>query len=150
VMIIGPDTVANVANGIQALYDQLKESVSLGIDPLQNPKKFKNRNAQRKWEKEMREKIASARGAATSLQDTIEAAYQTPTEVLRGCVFSSDPNCAQLYYEEGIDPVYRYTPPNGFAGFSGLPVPIIFIVQNQLTGQMYFGTPVFLPAPASP
>lgn len=95
----------------------------------------------------MRDKISAAGAAATTVQDAIYASYQTPTEVLRGCVFTSDPNCVQLYYDEGFDPVYRYTPPSGFSGFSGIPVPIIFIAQNQLTGLMYFGTPPFLPAP---
>ncbi len=147
VMIIGPDTVADVSNGIQGLFDALKEGVSYGIDPLQNPKKYRNRDEQKKHLKGLKEKIKAAQGAANTLQDTIENSYQNPDEVLPGCVFTTDPSCAQLYYDGGINPVYRYNPPDGYAGFSGLPVPIIFIVQNQLTGMMYFGTPVFVPAP---
>jgi hypothetical protein len=146
-MIIGPDTINDVSNGVKSMYDKIKEAVSFGINPITNPKKYKNRNQQKKFQKELKQKIDGAQSAANKVQQTIENTYSYPSEVLRGCVFTSIPGCAQLYYEDGIDPVYRYNPPSGFSGFSGLPVPIIFIVQNQLTGEMYFGTPIFMPAP---
>ncbi len=147
VMMIGPDTINDVSNEVKSTYDKIKEAVSFGINPINNPKKYKNRNQQNKFVKQLKKKIAGAQGAANALQNTIANTYSYPDQVLRGCVFSSDPSCSQLYYEDGFDPVYRYNPPSGFSGFSGLPVPIIFIVQNQLTGEMFFGTPVFLPAP---
>jgi hypothetical protein len=62
----------------------------------------------------------------------------------------SDPNCVQLRFDSGIKSVYTYSPPPGFKCFSGLPLPIPFIVQDQLTGLMYFGTPAFLPTPKEP
>jgi hypothetical protein len=147
VMIVGPDTFADVSNGVQSLFDSIKQAVSYGISPLTNPNKYKNRSQQKKHQKALKMKIAAAQSSANALQNTIANTYSYPGEVLRGCVFSSIAGCAQLYYEDGFDPVYRYDPPSGFSGFSGLPVPIVFIVQNQLTGEMYFGTPIFLPAP---
>ena len=48
-------------------------------------------------------------------------------------------------YPDGFQSVYHYAGPGGGAGLGGLPVPIIFIVRNNVSGQMYFGTPVFLP-----
>lgn len=46
--------------------------------------------------------------------------------------------------------MYRYTAPAGPTSLSGLPVPIVFIGSDQYTGLMYFGTPIFFPAPKKP
>jgi hypothetical protein len=71
-----------------------------------------------------------------------------PTGVDRPCLFSAAPDCAQLLFDAGFRPVYRYTPPPGFGSFTGLPLPIVFLVYNYRDNTMYFATPPFLPAPA--
>jgi hypothetical protein len=147
VMIIGPDTVADTVNGVKDLFQKMKDGFSYGLDPKNNPKQFKNFNELKKYLKEMKAKLLAVKKSVTGLQDTIDNAYQAADDVLPGCIFTADPACAQLIYNDGIKPVYRYTAPPGLQSLGGLPVPIIFIVQNQYTGLMYFGTPAFMPAP---
>lgn len=147
VMIIGPDTVAELGASVNDLFAKLKQGFSFGLDPKNNPKKFKNLNEAKKYWDEIKAKLKAARGAADTVQKIIENSYQTATSVERGCIFTSDATCNQLYYENGINPVYRYTPPPGFGGLGGLPVALVVIVQNQMDGLMYFDTPIFLPAP---
>lgn len=150
VMIVGPDTAADVTNGIKDVYEKMKEGFSYGLDPNNNPKGYKNYNDAKKHLKEFMDRMKAIQQSVTGLQDTIDNAYQTADAVLPGCIFTSDPTCAQLIYNDGFRPVYRYTPPPGFQSLGGLPAAIIFIVQNQYTGLMYFGTPLFLPAPRNP
>lgn len=150
VMIVGPDTVAALGNAIQDLFQKMKDGFSYGLDPKNNPKKYKNGNEAKKHLKEFKGKLDAIKQSVTNLQDTVDNVYQTADDVMPGCVFTSDPSCMQLIYNEGFKPVYRYTPPPGFASLGGLPVPIVFIVQNQYTGLMYFGTPLFMPAPKLP
>jgi len=150
VMIIGPDTVAATGGALTDLFKKLKDGFSYGLDPKNNPKGFKNLNQVKKYLKDLMAKLKDVGKSVTALQDVIDKSYQTAGDVLPGCIFSSDPKCAQLYYPNGIAPTYRYTPPPGSSGLGGLPVPIIFIVQNLHDGLMYFGTPAFLPAPKKP
>lgn len=150
VQIIGPDTIAAAGNAVTDLFQKLKDGFSYGLDAKNNPAKFKNFNQAKKVAKDLLAKLKAVGKAVTTLQDVIDASYQTAGDVLPGCIFTSDPECAQLYYPTGINPVYRYTPPPGSGGIGGIPVPIIFIVQNLYTGLMYFDTPSFLPAPKKP
>ncbi len=147
VMIIGPDTVSDTTNGVQDLFKNMKDGFSYGLNVVTNLKKYKNFNQAKQHMKEFMAKLKAIKQSVTNVQDTIDNAYQAADDVLPGCIFTSDPSCAQLVYYDGIKPVYRYTAPAGLTSLSGLPVPIIFIVQNQHTGLMYFGTPAFFPAP---
>jgi len=150
VQIIGPDTIAAAGSAVTDLFQKLKDGFSYGLDAKNNPSKFKDFNQAKKVAKDLLAKLKAVGKAVTTLQDVIDASYQTAGDVLPGCIFTSDPECAQLYYPDGIKPVYRYTPPPGSGGIGGIPVPIIFIVQNLYTGLMYFDTPSFLPAPKKP
>jgi hypothetical protein len=93
--------------------------------------------------------VKALKAALGNLDAVIERqaklAFQSPDAVLGGCVFTSDPECRQLVYDEGILPVYTYAPPPGFASLGGLPLPIEFIVYNVVDSGMYFGTKAFLP-----
>lgn len=145
VMIIGPSTISEAGTAITDLFNKLKEGFSYGLDPATNPLRFKNLDDAKKRMDGLMTKLQDVGKAVTGLQDVIDNAYQRPSSVDRGCVFSPDITCSQLIYDNGFKPVYVYKPPPGFGSLGGLPVPIIFIVQNQLTGAMYFGTPIFLP-----
>jgi hypothetical protein len=149
VMIIGPDTVADTSNGIGDLFKKMKEGFSYGTDPKNNPLKFKNFDEAKQVMKGFMAKMKAIKDSLGTLTDTIGNSYQSPDNVVPGCIFTSDPACVELIYENGIKPVYRYTAPPGLQSLSGLPVPIIFIVQNY-NGLMYFGTPLFMPAPKKP
>jgi hypothetical protein len=150
VMIIGPDTVDATAGAVTDIHKKLKDGFSYGLDPKNNPKAFKNFNQVKTYVKTLVGKLKDVGKSVTALQDVIDSSYQTAGAVIAGCIFSSDPSCVELFYPDGIKPTYRYTPPPGTTGLGGLPVPIIFIVQNLYTGLMYFDTPAFLPAPKAP
>jgi len=149
VLIIGPDTISAAGSAITDLFKKLKDGFSYGLNPETNPLRFKNLDDAKKRYDELMKKLRAVGASVTNLQNEIDNAYQRPTEVERGCVFAGDPTCSQLIYADGFKPVYSYTPPPGFGSLGGMPVPIIFIVQNQLTGDMYFGTPYFMPVPAA-
>ena len=142
VAVIGPDQ-ANAAGGaVTELYNNMKKGFSVGKDAKNNPDAYKNANQIKADIKKMKDKLA----------DLADNSYQSPDDVIRGCIFTSDSSCSQLTYDDGIAPVYTYSPPPGFGGLGGLPVPIIFIVydlnpQSQSAQTAYFGTPAFLPVP---
>jgi hypothetical protein len=136
VMIIGPTLLANTGQSINALLQGIKNAYSFGLDPANNPLRCRNAN-------QCHDKLKKLKDA--------ESFFQRPTRVTRGCVFApTAPGCVQLHYDGGIESVYQYAPPAGLGPYSGLPVPIVIIVQDQLTGLMYFGTPSFLPSPPPP
>ena len=150
VMIVGPDTVGDVVNTVKELYQKMKDGFSVGLDAAKNVKRYKSFDQVKKHLQEFKAKLLAIKKSVTGLQDLIDNAYQTPDDVLPGCIFPFNPDCAQLIYNDGIKPVYRYTAPPGLTSLSGLPVPVVLIVQNQYTGLMYFGTPIFFPAPKKP
>lgn len=149
VMMIGIDTMEAGAAGVKSLYDSLKSATSYGTNPANNPLRARNLGQIKRITDEMYAKLKAVKNSFNQLKDVIDGSYQTPTGVLPGCIFSADPRCTQLIYDDGIRPVYRYTPPPGWGGLGGLPAAVIFIVQAD-TGNMYFGTPLFLPAPKRP
>jgi len=150
VMIIGPDTVAAAGSAISGLYTNMKKAFSVGQNPLTNPQRYKNFNNAKKDISDMQKAIKGVGTSFGNLQKVVASAYQTASDVLGGCIFTSDPACNELIYENGIAPVFRYTPPPGYGALTGLPAAIIFIVQNMNTGLMYFATPEFMPSPALP
>ena len=147
VMVVGPDTVNAAGGAITDLFQKLKAGFSHGLDPQNNPQRFRNIDDAKKAFSALFAKLKAVGQAVTNLQDVIANAYQTPGGIARGCIFTSDRSCSQLTFDEGIKTVYSYSPPQGYSTLSGLPVPIIFIVQDQLNGTMYFGSPAFLPTP---
>lgn len=149
VMMIGLDTIEAGATGVKSLYDSLKSATSYATNPSNNPLRARNLGQIKRITDEMYAKLKAVKNSFDQLKDVIDGSYQTPTGVLAGCIFSADPRCTQLIYDDGIRPVYRYSPPPGWGGLGGLPAAVIFIVQSD-TGNMYFGTPLFLPAPKRP
>jgi hypothetical protein len=84
-------------------------------------------------------------GKANGVAEAVGGAFQGAGQGYRGCLFSSSPSCSQLVFPNGFKSVYTYNPPAGFQGFSGLPVPIIFMLFDKTHGVVYIDTPVFLP-----
>lgn len=152
VMIIGPTLLAATGQSINDLLEGIKKAYSYGLDPANNPLRCRNANQCHDKLKDLREAIETNLVDPTNnLFKVAESFYQRPTRVTRGCVFApTAPGCVQLHYDGGIESVYQYAPPAGLGPYSGLPVPIVIIVQDQLTGLMYFGTPSFLPSPPPP
>jgi hypothetical protein len=152
VMIIGPTLLANTGQSINALLQGIKNAYSYGLDPANNPARCRNANECYDKVKKLREAIEeNLVNPTNNLFKVAESFFQRPTRVTRGCVFApTAPGCVQLHYDDGFKSVYQYAPPAGLGPYSGLPVPIVIIVQDQLTGLMYFGTPSFLPSPPDP
>ena len=98
--------------------------------------------------KELKSKLKEVLDSAGALADTVERSFQGTDEEAEDCLFSNHPECTQLLFSDGFDSVYRYSGPGGGSGLGGLPVPIVFIVRNNVSGQLYISTPVFLPTPA--
>jgi len=146
VTIIGPDIVANAKEVLEDWWGKLKSAASFGKNALTNPDKFKNIDEV----KNAKDQLTSTVTQITTLQGELKLIandmIQTVGEIERGsCIFSADAVCSQLVFGDGIASVYSYTPPEGLASLSGLPLPMLMIVENKRTGQMFFATPVFLP-----
>lgn len=150
VMIIGPDITGNAVAAVTDLLDAIKDGFSFGKDALTNPKRYRNQDEAQKTKKEIKKRVKALQDGAQGLFDVTSSMYQSPGEVERGCIFDANPDCRQLHYEDGFASVYSYSPPPGFLCYSGLPLPIPIVVQDQVSGLMYFGTPAFLPTPKLP
>jgi hypothetical protein len=135
VVMIGPDVIAPV----KPVVDKIKTRMMTANGG------YKNGSEIYKDLMEFKQKLeAGITGvdAANILANT----FQTAKLGMKGCIFSNSPTCAELIYPDGFEPVYTYTPPGNLANdFSGLPVPIVFMVQSKVSGAMFFDTPVFLP-----
>ncbi len=150
VMIIGPDITNNTVAAVKDLLDAIKDGFSFGKDALTNPKRYRNQDEAQKTKKELKKRVKALQDGAQGLFDVTSSMYQSPGEVERGCIFDANPDCRQLHYGDGFASVYTYAPPPGFLCYSGLPLPIPIIVQDQVSGLMYFGTPAFLPTTKLP
>lgn len=155
VMVIGPNLLTAAKNAAETFVTALKEGFSLNIQPNLNAKAYRNPDKVRQDVSAFVTLVKQALGDVdVVVQQQAKLVFQSPDSSLNGCVFTNVPGCRQLVYDNGFQPVYTYTPPPGYGGFSGLPVPIVFIVYNAATGVMYFGTPPFLPcqppAPGQP
>jgi hypothetical protein len=146
VMVIGPDLFLETKEEGEDFVQKLKDGYSTNIEPLTNSKRYKNANEVKKGVSEMLKVVKNGLADVNQfVSQQAKLVFQSPDEVMNGCLFSADPACRQLVYSNGFKPVYTYSPPQGFASFGGLPVPIIFIVYNAADGGMSFGTPSFLP-----
>ena len=150
VMIIGPDITSDAVAAVTGLLGNLKDGFSVGKDAATNPNAFKNQDAAQKTKKKIDAAGKNIQKGTQGLLDVTARMHQDVEDAEKGCIFDADPNCVQLRFDSGIKSVYTYSPPPGFLCFSGLPLPIPVIVQDQLTGLMYFGTPAFLPTPKVP
>ena len=150
VMIIGPDITANAVAAVSDLLAAIKDGFSFGKDALTNPKRYRNQDEAQKTKKELRKRVKALQDGGQALFDVTSSMYQSPEEVERGCIFDANPDCRQLHYPDGFASVYSYAPPPGFLCYSGLPLPIPIIVQDQVSGLMFFGTPAFLPTAKLP
>lgn len=146
VMVIGPDLFVKTQEGGEDFIKKLKDGYSTNIEPLTNTKRYKNANEVKDGLSKMLDVVKNGLADVNKLvSKESKLVFQSPDEVMNGCLFSADPTCRQLIYNNGFQPVYTYSPPPGFELLGGLPVPIIFIVYDAADGGMYFGTPVFLP-----
>ncbi len=145
VMIIGKDITDEAVAAVTGLLDAMKEGFSFGKDAATNPKRYRNQDEAQKTKKELKKRVKALQDGAQSLFDITASMYQSPVEVEHGCIFDANPDCVQLHYGDGFRSVYKYSPPPGFQCLTGLPLPIPIIVQDQVSGLMFFGTPAFLP-----
>lgn len=81
-------------------------------------------------------------GAAGMIPDyAVANSMQKPAKVLHGCIYSSDPTCAELVYLAGFNSVYGQDP-----GALAIPLPVIVLVRSPANGQPQIGTFVFMPS----
>lgn len=141
VMVIGPDLISSTADQVQKLQDGFNKNVA---EPLKNLKRYKNAD---QVKNDLAKMVKFFQQATTDINNVVaqqsKLVYQTPDDVLNGCVFSSDPACRQLVYSDGFLPVYTLPPAGQSLG--GFPLPVVVVVYNAATTRMSFGTPVFLP-----
>jgi hypothetical protein len=148
VFLIGPSILSPVSPFIEKLQNGQKYGQAL--NPVADDGKYKSYGEIFKDLYGLWQALKAIQEATPGLANVINYAVQSPESVLRGCIFSSSPACGELLYPNGFNSVYEYAPPAGFEMFTGLPLPIVFMVFNSQTGTMYFGTPPFFPTPPAP
>ncbi len=139
VALIGPDVLTAAKGTIDKITGAWGAAPGSGYTSADQVKKDL---------KELKSKLKEVLDSAGALADTVERSFQGTDEEAEDCLFSNHPECTQLLFSDGFDSVYRYSGPGGGSGLGGLPVPIVFIVRNNVSGQLYISTPVFLPTPA--
>lgn len=129
VFVIGP----SILNLLKPVLDRSKEVFTAAKDAKKNLRALFDALK------------ALVESANTDVNKAAARARQLPTGTDRPCVFSLDPECTQLLYDDGFASVYEYTPPPGFENFSGLPLPTVFLVWNARRDTYFLATPPFLP-----
>ncbi|CAG0949055.1 Serine/threonine-protein kinase PK-1 [Burkholderiales bacterium] len=152
VMVIGPSLFTDAYAGINQTIEKMKEALSYGQNVLTNPNKVKDADDLFKIHDEFKEKVDEViNSGSNTLKKAAKQFYQSPQYLETSCVFTSGLPCKQLHYGlDGFESVYEYQPPPGFAALTGIPVPIIFIVQDPVTGDAHFGLYPFLPTVPAP
>jgi len=145
VFVIGPSLIDDVQPFITKFQNAMKFRQTL--NPQADDGKYKSAKEIKRDLKDFKTALEELQQGAQDLVETIARIEQTPTGVDRPCLFDASPDCGQLLFEAGFRSVYKYSPPPGFEGFTGLPLPIVFIVYNYRNNTMYFATPPFLPTP---
>ena len=148
VFIIGPSIIGSV----DAIITKLKDSMKFRKtpDPVADDGKYKSAGEIKRDLKDFYQALKDLSAGTEGLVEDIRNIEQTPTGVDRPCLFDANPDCGQLLFDVGFRSVYKYRPPEGFENFTGLPLPIVFIVYNYRNNTMYFSTPPFLPTLAPP
>lgn len=139
VILIGPDMVSATKD----VFDKIS-----GAWSAKPGSSYKSSSEVKKDLKALKGALKSLLDSADAAADTVERAFQGTDEESEDCLFSNHPECTMLLFSDGFDSVYHYSGPGGGTGLGGLPVPIPFIVRNNVSGQIYISTPVFLPTPA--
>lgn len=139
VYIIGP----SITNPVSSIYSAIKSGAGVGS----NAGTYTNLNQIVKDVKTLRNTITTLQNSVGSVANAIANAQQQPSQVSSSCLFLQAP-CGELIYPNGFSSVYQYTPPPGFGSFVGLPVPIILMVYDSVSGRMFFDRPEFFPTPA--
>lgn len=155
VTIVGPDLVtgtkAFVKNFIGGLWETLKKGASLGRDALTNPDRFQSVDDLFDLKDQIKKGVKELVGLHGEYKLIADSLYQSPTGVdLGGCIFVGAPNCTQVLFDDGIGSVYTYAPPDGLSTLSGIPLPILIMIEDKRTGRMFFATPLFMPQTPSP
>jgi hypothetical protein len=149
VFMIGPDLFTQILAAGTDFTKNLKNGYSLGQNAVNNSGRYVNANQIKNDLSQFVKAIKKIKTSFTNLNNVVAAEaklfMQSPNQVSYGCIFDSSSACRELVYTNGFQPVYSYDPPPGFKSIGGLPVAIIMIVFNKATGDMYFGTPEFLP-----
>ena len=141
VILVGPD-VLDLAS---PLIDKIKNAWKVGPTG-DTSNKYKSMDAVKKDLKALKKGLEEIAAATEGMVENIEKMFQPTDEWPEDCLFSAHPECTQLVYPDGFESVYHYSGPSGGTGLGGLPVPIVFIVRNNVSGQIYISTPVFLPS----
>jgi hypothetical protein len=136
VILIGPD----LFNSVQALIQKIKDSTTLANG-------YKNMDEAYADFDKIKASLEAVLGGAQGVVDQAKKAFQSTKLADKPCLFIGDPTCVQLFYPDGFNSVYTYSPPEGFGGFTGLPLPIVFIIKNNVNGQVLIDTPPFFPTP---
>jgi beta-lactam-binding protein with PASTA domain len=147
--VIGPSLLADVNAGFRGAIAKFEDAMSYGKDAVSNPNAVRNSDDLFKIHDEFKEKVDAFFESASSTQRKfVERLYQSADSIEPGgCVFSSVVPCQQLTYPDGFKSVYEYSPPAGFSGVIGIPAAIIFMVQDNVTGEMFIKTVAFMPTP---
>jgi hypothetical protein len=148
VYVIGPTLIDQVIPFVNKFKDSWKYKKIL--NPIANDGKYKSYAQIKKDLLAFKKSLEGLLTGTEDLVDNIKKLQQVPSDIDRPCVFDGDPNCTQLIWEAGFDSVYKYSPPDGFENFTGLPLPIVFLVYNHRNNTMYFATPPFFPTPKPP
>ena len=147
VILIGPDQVNNLASLILSIKKGMKYKDV--IIPGANDGKYQNAGQLVGDLFSLRKAAVKAQGALGKLLASFQNMFQPPESADQGCIFSSSPTCGELLYPDGFKTVYEVEPAPGMVSFTGLPVPIVFLVYNKSNGVMYFDTPAFFPTMAA-
>jgi beta-lactam-binding protein with PASTA domain len=147
ITIIGPDVATNAAEVITDWRNKIQSGWSFARDALTNPDRFRNIDEI----EDLRERVSMGLTQLGTLQSDFKnianSAQQSASTVEFGCIFVTGRRCTQLVFDDGITPVYTYKPPGTLAlGFTGLPLPMLMLIEDKRTGRAFFGTPVFFPS----
>ena len=150
VTIVGPDLVKGtkdfVTNALTGLWESLKKGASLGRDALTNPDRFQSADDLFELKEQLKKGVKELTGLHGEYKIVADSLYQSPTGVDRGgCIFVGAPTCTQVLFDDGIGSVYTYAPPDGLATLSGIPLPILIMIEDKRSGRMFFATPLFIP-----
>ncbi|WP_028605726.1 FG-GAP repeat domain-containing protein [Ottowia thiooxydans] len=138
VVLLGPDLLSAASDAVDKIKAAWKATPGSAYTSSSQIKKDM---------KELKGALQGVVDAAGAAAEVAQRSFQGTDEEAEACLFDSHPDCTQLLFSDGFDSVYHYTGPTGGTGLGGLPVPITFIVRNNVSGQLYISTPVFLPTP---
>ena len=147
VVTVGPDVLYSVLDAIDKIKSVTKFGETLDPNAPKDDGRAKNMDDLFDGLKALYQALKDVQSSAENVVQQVKNAFQPSGVGSKGCVFSSAPTCGQLQYENGLTSVYHYSPPAGFQTFTGIPVPIFFLVYDRNTGGVQMATPVFLPTP---